>query len=229
MPVRLLTLQTATPAASIALTEDDLLLAEFSLAVKRTHAEWLMGALETLLQEAGFTPPDIDGFGIVAGPGAFTSLRVGMATAKGMALATGRPLLSVSSLQTLAMQVPFAGMPVCAMLDARKREVYTAVFDWSSGRLEMFGEERVMTPERLCEELPGETVFIGEGAVAYRTLLTRRLGPRAHFAPAVLNLPRAATAGLLAYQQWQDGRLLQPEQAVPVYLRPAEAELHGPA
>ena len=228
MTVRLLTLQTATPAASIALTEEDRLLGEFSLAVRRTHAEWLMGALEDLLRQAGWLATDIDGFGIVVGPGAFTSLRVGMATVKGLALATGRPVLKVSALETLAMQVPFAGLPVCATLDARKKEVYAGLYDWSSGRLERLGEERALTPERLCEELPGETLFIGEGAAVYRTLLARRLGPRAHFAPACLNLPRAATAGLLAYQEWQAGRRLQPEEATPVYLRPAEAELNFP-
>lgn len=227
MAVRLLTVQTAIPAASLALSEDRTLLAEFSLGGRRTHADWLIPAIDSLMELAGMRVSDLDGYGVVVGPGSFTSLRGGLATVKGLAVATGLPIVAVSTLRTLAMQLPFAGLPVCAMLDARKKEVYAGRYHWEAGRLQQISSERVCSPEALLEELREPTLFIGDGAAVYRPLLLRQLGDHAHFAPSFLNLPRAAAAALLAFEAWQDGQALAPAEITPVYLRPSEAELNS--
>ncbi|MDT8441237.1 MAG: tRNA (adenosine(37)-N6)-threonylcarbamoyltransferase complex dimerization subunit type 1 TsaB [Desulfuromonadales bacterium] len=227
MAVRLLTIQTAVPAASLALSEDRTLLAEFSLNGRRTHADWLLPALEGLLTRAGLQITDLDGFGVVIGPGSFTSLRVGLATVKGLAVATGLPLVPVSTLRTLAMQLPFASLPVCAMLDARKQEVYAGLYHWGPGGLQPVGGERVCKPEQLLAERQEPTLFVGDGALVYRSLLVRQLGARAHFAPDFLNLPRAAAAASLVFDAWQEGRVFAPADINPVYLRPSEAELNA--
>lgn len=224
----LLTIQTASPAGSIALTAGDHLLAEFSLDVRKTPTEWLLQSIEALLEKTDIKQADLDAIAVVQGPGSFTGLRVGLATAKGLSLAVGCPLLGISSLQCLAMQLPFADLPVCAMLDARKQEVYTATYRWEGGVPHAIAAETVIAPELLLTAVSEETLFVGNGAQVYRTLIVRQLGDRAHFAPAFMNLPRAAGAAALALRDWAAGRTCTADELMPNYLRPSEAELNLP-
>lgn len=226
MPPILLTIQTAAPAGSLALTDGERLLAEINLDVRRAPTEWLLSSIEDLFAKAEIGKNALDAIGVVRGPGSFTGLRVGLATAKGLALAIGCPLLGISSLQCLAMQLPFSDMPVCAMLDARKQEVYAALYHWQSGSPQRTGEERVVKPDVLLSDIIGETLFVGNGALVYRSLIVRHLASQAHFAPAFLNLPRAGAAAALALSEWQAGRFLNADELMPLYLRPSEAELN---
>ncbi len=224
--MKLLTLQTATPAGSVALTADEQLLGELFLDVRRPHGGWLLAAIEQLLGAAGMAIRDLDGFGVTTGPGSFTGLRVGLATVKGLALATGKPIAGVSTLQTLALQAPHAAMPVCALLDARKGEVYAGVFGWEEGWPQLRGAEQVLPPERLLAGLSGELLFVGDGAAVYRTLFARQLGSRARFLPAAYHPPRAAHAALLARRAFQAGLARPATEVNPVYIRPSEAEMN---
>jgi tRNA threonylcarbamoyladenosine biosynthesis protein TsaB len=124
------------------------------------------------------------------------------------------------------MQLPFTDLPVCVMLDARKQEVYTASYRWEDGSPHPVAEETVIGPELLLAEISGETLFAGNGARVYRTLIVRRLGDRARFAPAFMNLPRAAGAAALALREWDAGRTFTADELMPNYLRPSEAELN---
>ena len=205
MPPILLTIQTVSPAGGLALSDGEKLLAEVNLDIRKTATEWLLQSIEDLLARADLAKGDLAGIGVVRGPGSFTGLRVGLATAKGLALAIGCPLLGVSSLQCLAMQLPFTTLPVCAMLDARKQEVYTALYNWQAGSPHPVSGERVIRPEKLLAEIHGETLFVGNGALVYRSLIVRQLAGRAHFAPVFLNLPRAGAAAALALHEWQAG------------------------
>lgn len=226
MPPLILTIQTASPAGSVSVSNGERLLAEINLDVRRTPTEWLLQSIETLLANADLVKNDLDAIAVVKGPGSFTGLRVGLATAKGLALASNCPLLGISSLQTLAMQLPFTNMPVCVMQDARKQEVYTAPYQWEAGFPHATGEERVVKPEILLSRIAGETLFIGSGALVYRALIVRQLAARAHFVPAFLNLPRAGAAAALALHEWEAGRVFSADELMPVYLRPSEAELN---
>jgi len=222
----LLTIQTASPAGSLAITDGERLLAEVNLDVRRTPTEWLLQSIEDLLAKADLEKSALDAIAVVRGPGSFTGLRVGLATAKGLSLAADCPLLGISSLQCLAMQLPFTSMPVCVMLDARKQEVYTALFNWQAGYAHPVAEERVVKPEKLLADITSETLFVGNGALVYRSLIVRQLAGRAHFAPAFLNLPRAAAAAALALREWQAGRTFSADELMPSYIRPSEAELN---
>jgi tRNA threonylcarbamoyladenosine biosynthesis protein TsaB len=226
VPPILLTIQTASPAGSVAISDGEVLLAEINLDVRKTPTEWLLQSIGELLARADLDKGDLDAIGVVRGPGSFTGLRVGLATAKGLSLAAGCPLLGISSLQCLAMQLPFTHFPVCVMLDARKKEVYSALYNWQSGCSRLVGEERVIKPEILLSEIKSETLFVGNGALAYRTLITRQLAGRAHFAPTFLNLPRAGAAAALALREWQSGHTFSADELMPTYLRPSEAELN---
>ena len=113
----ILTIATATPTGSVALTRGEELLAELVLAPSGSHSDYLVPIIDELLTRSGVVVEEVDAFAAVVGPGAFTGLRVGVSTVKGLALATGKPTIAVSSLQTLAMQAPDAGLPICAMLE----------------------------------------------------------------------------------------------------------------
>jgi tRNA threonylcarbamoyladenosine biosynthesis protein TsaB len=220
-----LVVDTATPAGSVALCRGTTLLGEIALNVRKNHTDRLLISIQQLLTDAGFALGQMDAFGVVLGPGSFTGLRVGVATVKGLAQATGKPVVGVSSLATLAMQVPFSSFPVCVLLDARKSEVYAGLFHWDNDRLNLLGEETVVPPARLLDSLDQDLVFIGDGALVYRDLIVARLGNRAHFVPWPLHLPRASNAAGLALDALRQRKSIPLERLVPVYIRPSEAEL----
>jgi len=227
LSLKLLTIQTATPAGSVALTTGEQLLGELSLNVRRPHGNWLLGAIEQLLKAAGMSVADLDGFGVTVGPGSFTGLRVGLATIKGLAIAIGKPIAGVSTLQTLAMQAPYAALPLCTLLDARKQEIYAGQFLWQAGWPQPTGAEQVLPPEQMLAGIAEATLFVGDGATVYRTLITRQLGPRAHFLPDAYAPPRAAHAALLARRAFLAGAAQPPAAVNPVYIRPSEAEINA--
>lgn len=225
MEPRLLVVNTATPAGSVALCKGRVLLGEVLVNAKANHTDRLLESIRQLMQDTGSTLGQIDAFGCVVGPGSFTGLRVGMATIKGLAMATAKPVIGVSSLRALAVQAPIREMPICSLLDARKNEVYAGFYRWRGGLPEPEGLELVMAPEVLLDALDGDVCFVGDGAEVYRTLITRKMGARAHFLPWSLNLLRASSAAVLAVDAFDQGEMLAVERLNPVYIRPSEAEI----
>ena len=224
----LLTLSTATRMGSLAITRGESVLAELSIDPVGTQGEVLLSSLERLLEDLSLTLDEMDAFAVVHGPGAFTGLRVGVATVKGFALATGKPVVGVSSLQALALQVPDKVSQVYALLDARKNEVYAGCYQWRVGMPSLVGCERVIDPELLLDEIEGESVFVGDGSVAYRTLIVRKLGDRARLAPWSANVLRAGSAALLGLEKFRASEAVSPEKLNPVYIRPSDAEINMP-
>lgn len=221
----LLTIDTTTPVGSVAVTAGETLLGEVLLNLRSTHTDRLLLTVRQLLTDLNLNISAFDGFGVVLGPGSFTGVRVGVATVKGLALATGKPVTGVSTLRTLALQAPFARSPVCALLDARKKEVYAGLYTWEGGRPLPLGAEAVLPPDALLDSLEGEVLFVGDGALSYRTLIVRMLGSRAHFFPWPLNLPRASCAAVLALDDLRQGRIIPLEALKPSYIRASEAEI----
>jgi len=221
---RLLAINTATPAGSVAVTVGGQLLGETTLQLKATHSERLLELVDRLLSDLDLHVGQLDAIAVVQGPGSFTGLRVGMATAKGLALSLGIPLIGVSSLETLASNIVYAGMPVCALLDARKNEVYAGLYEYEQGHMRLVGDERVLTPDELLEGLTGEAVFVGDGAVRYRSVIIRQMGERAHFAPDSFHHPRASIVASLAAFKFATEPPMSPDIMAPVYIRPSDAE-----
>lgn len=222
--MKLLVIDTSTTANSIAVTEDGRLLAEFLVNPETTHSASLMRGLDMVLDSAGVTTADLDAIGVTLGPGSFTGLRVGIATVKGLALATGVPVVGFSSLAMLAMNLPHARLPVCPMLDARKSEVYGALYRCDDVP-EAIIEDMVAKPYDLLEKIRGETLFLGSGALRYRELIVEKLGDMAHFAPSICHQPRASAGALLAAELLERGEVIPACELIPVYLRLSEAEL----
>ncbi|HKK00869.1 MAG TPA: tRNA (adenosine(37)-N6)-threonylcarbamoyltransferase complex dimerization subunit type 1 TsaB, partial [Desulfuromonadales bacterium] len=182
-------------------------------------------SIEQLLADLALQVGDLDAMAVVLGPGSFTGLRVGIATAKGLALATGVPVVGVSSLLALAGQVCFSRHPVCALLDARKKEVYAGRFHCEGAAPVAATPETVLSPERLLEGIVDDTLFVGNGATVYRNLIIRQLGRRAHFAPRLFDSPRASGAAALALGCLRNGQTIPLPSLVPHYIRDSEAEI----
>ncbi|HKI50748.1 MAG TPA: tRNA (adenosine(37)-N6)-threonylcarbamoyltransferase complex dimerization subunit type 1 TsaB [Geothermobacteraceae bacterium] len=220
----LLTLDTTTRSGGIALSRGPELLAEYSCLVPGHHTDWLLQAIKRTLADTGLTLQQLDGIGVVRGPGAFTGLRVGMATAKGLAIGLGLPMVGVSSLQALAVGL-CTELPVCALLDARKQEVYAGVYQVDEFPPRPLGPERVVGPEQLLATLTGEILFVGDGAVAYREQIEHCYGRQGRFAAGPADRLRPGAAAALAHAAWESGEACSPAVLNPSYIRPSEAEI----
>ena len=221
----ILTLDTSTTAGSVALSRGECLLAEIVVDSLANHSDRLLLQVQLLLTEQQCELAEIDAFAVIDGPGSFTGLRVGVAAAKGLARACNRPLFGVSTLHALAGALPYASLPVCALLDARKKEVYTATFSTADGSPALLDEPRAISPQRLLENMVAPALFIGSGAVLYHSLITERFGALAAFAPWPTHTPRASCAAPIALELLQSGAAGDPERLLPRYIRPSEAEI----
>src|SRR2546428_9468073 len=128
--MRLLAVETSTLAGGAALLDGELVVGEYALDVSRTHSERLMGAIDRLLTDAGWTVRDLEGLAVSVGPGSFTGLRIGLSTVKGLALALSIPIVAVPTLDAMAALLPFAALPVCPVLDTSNSEVYALLYQW---------------------------------------------------------------------------------------------------
>lgn len=223
-------MDTATSCSAVALTsgtrKNGKVLASLSLTGSVTHSRRLLKAIDYLLQEAGLDWPDIAGIGVSLGPGSFTGLRIGMATAKGLAAAAGKPLFGISSLDSLAAKCSTSRL-ICAVIDARKKEVYTAFYRCdASGLAERISDMSVVAPEKLCAGITHPVVMIGDGVMVYGDLLQNLLGEMVLFAPAMLHELSAVSLGMLAGEKFLAGDVLNLAEAVPLYIRSSDAELN---
>ena len=225
MPVRVLAFDTSTQVGSVSIIERDALVAEYTLNLGSTHSERLMPMVDRLLEDAGFALSGFDGLAVAVGPGSFTGLRIGISTAKGLALSAGLPIAPVPTLDALAATLPFASFPVCPILDAKKDEVYTSLYAWSGDGLERRWEYLAISPEELVERLEADVIFVGDALQSLRQLLSERLGDRAHFAPLTHRLPAAARVAELGMKLLAEGKGVAPDGLVPLYIRSSEAEL----
>jgi tRNA threonylcarbamoyladenosine biosynthesis protein TsaB len=230
--VRLLAVDTSTLTGALALLDDEVIVAESRLNVAVTHGERLMGAIDTLLASARWSLAEVDAFAVGIGPGSFTGLRIGISTVKGLAFATGKPVAAVPTLEALAWSLPFAAPPVCPVLDAKKGEVYAALFSTAGGRIARLWPDRAIAPRALAEELAGEArlaggavVLVGDGAVPNGAVFGDVLGPRAWLAPPGLRLPAASSLADLGRRALARGEAVDAAVLVPRYIRPSEAEL----
>jgi tRNA threonylcarbamoyladenosine biosynthesis protein TsaB len=162
--MRLLAVETSTLAGGVALLDGERLVAEYLLDVGIAHSERLMAAVDRVLSDARWTMRDLAGLAVAVGPGSFTGLRIAVSTVKGLALALGLPIAAVPTLDAMAAAVPWASLPVVAVLDARKGEVYAARYHWEDGAMRRDWEYAALAPEALALRLSEPTLLIGDGA-----------------------------------------------------------------
>lgn len=224
--MRILALETAAKAVSAAVTEDGKVLAAAFQDTGLTHSRTLMPLVELLLRNTGMSAADLDAVAVSAGPGSFTGVRIGVSAAKGLAWAADKPCAAVSTLAALARNVAFVdGLVVCAM-DARRQQVYNALFEAKDGRLTRLTEDRAVALSDLAEELrddPRPKTVLGDGGSMCFEFLTAA-GIPCRLAPAHLVKENAVSVALEAEELARHGGLVSAQELAPVYLRPPQAE-----
>ncbi len=217
--------ETSTMHGGVALVGEEGLISEYTLNVRATHSERLLPTIDRMLQDAGLGLDALSGLAVSTGPGSFTGLRIGLSTVKGLAYATGLPVVGVPSLEALAWTIPFARWQVCPVLDARKQEVYAALFRYEGPGLVRLMEDSALAPEALCARIGRRTIFLGDGLAVYGELFRNLLGERLVVPPPESRGARPACVAELGRQRLLRGERAPADSLVPRYLRPSEAEL----
>ena len=225
--MKILAIDSSGLVASVALWEGDILQAEYTVNFKKTHSQTLLPMLDEIIRMTETDKGSIEAIAISSGPGSFTGLRIGSATAKGLGLALGVPLISVPTLDALAYQCYGAAGLICPIMDARRSQVYTGLYRFGADGFEVVEPSMAISVAELAEKLNayGETVLmLGDGVPVYREQLSELCRVSLDFAPGFMSKQRAgAVAGLGAVYAAQ-GKLESAEQHAPEYLRVSQAE-----
>ena len=225
----ILGIDTATQVASVGITRGTDVLAEESRHERANHTETLLPLISRVLEQAGVTLPEIEGIGVSIGPGSFTGLRIALGTVKGFAYATGQKVVGVPTLDALAYTVSewegkeWEGL-ICPLLDARKREIYAALFRRDSeGNLIKLLPDQALVSQQLLEQITEPCLFLGDGVEAYGGLIRQHRGVRAHVLPFTTHHPRGAVVAQMAWERLRAGSSDDLQSLVPAYVRPPEA------
>jgi tRNA threonylcarbamoyladenosine biosynthesis protein TsaB len=217
----ILALDTATDRGSLALVAEDRVLGEDVLNAAGSFLQHLLPGVEALLAGAGCALAELEAIAVSQGPGNFTGLRIGLATAQGLAYSLNIPVTAVSTLEVLAAQFPCQPQPVAVLIDAKRREVYLGRYR-VAGSFPQALEEPVRLPlAALPAQLSPPLVVTGPGLTAYEDFLREALHPEIYLAPPKMRHPRAATLARLARPRLAAGQTVAPHRLTPIYLRPA--------
>lgn len=225
--MKILALDSSGLVASVAVVEDDNLLAEYTVNYKKTHSQTLLPMLDEIAKMIELDLETIDAIAVSAGPGSFTGLRIGSATAKGLGLALKKPLIAVPTVDALACNLYDTNGIICPMMDARRKQVYTGLYHFKNHQLETISEQKAISVEELIEELNAQkeqVTFLGDGVSVYQEILKEKMEVPYTFAPAHMNKQRAGAVAVLAQRYYKEGNIQTAAQHQPEYLRVSQAE-----
>ena len=223
--MRILGIDSSTPGCSVALLNNETIVAERIADPQPSHSKYLLQMVDQVLEEGKFRLNDMDGFAVTIGPGSFTGLRIGVSLIKGFVLATEKPFVGINSLEALACTLDAPKHPICTVLDARKSEVYAAVFKSQENTLHSLLKESALSPESLCEKIEIPTLFTGNGVERYHEIFKESLGARFIEPKTSPRFSSAAGATLLASRQFDNLNCFDLNQLKINYIRKSEAEL----
>ena len=213
--------------ASVAVVEDDILLAEYTVNYKKTHSQTLLPMLKEIGDMINLDLNSLDAIAIAAGPGSFTGLRIGSATAKGLGLALDKPIIPVPTVDGLAYDLWGTDKIVCPIMDARRNQVYTGIYEFCDGKLQILENQMAVSVTEIAEKLNAlgrEVIFLGDGVPVYRKTLAEVMKIPYSFAPAHMNRQRASAVAVLGAQYYVQGRAESAMEHKPDYLRVSQAE-----
>lgn len=220
-------IDTCCMAATAALVDEKVLLAQTVINHKKTHSQMMMPQIEEMFRLSGIDPKTVDAFAAAVGPGSFTGVRIGVATAKAMAQAQEKPCIAVSTLEALAFPLKFFDGIVAPILDARRNQVYNALFKCECGKMTRLTPDRAVSLESLLEELNEinrNVLFVGDGTLVFEEEIKSALKNRAHFAPKLLRMNLAGAVAEIGFEKYQNGEACTYSELVPQYVRLSQAE-----
>ena len=228
----ILSIDSSTPVAGIAVSDCKKLLGEVMINTQNTHSEKLMPMVQQILNDLQMNIKQIDAVAVTCGPGSFTGLRIGMATAKGIVQGGGKKLIAIPTLDCLAQNLNHYLGVICPIMNAQKKQVYTALYRAGETNLERLSDYQAIEADKLADQLLelNETVwFTGDGVEAFAEVFQAKLGDRCRFADGNIVLPRAGAVAMLAAQRAEKEEFDDLYQAELIYIRKSEAEVQWEA
>lgn len=231
--MRILAIDSSGQTASVAVWEDGLTLAEFSIHAKKTHSQTLLPMLEAVRESIEFHMETIDAIAVTSGPGSFTGLRIGSATAKGFGFALSKPIVPVPTLEGLAYNLYGTDMAVCPLMDARRNQAYTGLYEFVKAESGIEYDMNVIKGQcavpveeilKACNELNRGVIFLGDGVPVFQEEIKQKVAVPYSFAPAHMNRQRAAAVAALAAKYYAQGKAQSAAEYAPEYLRLSQAE-----
>ena len=224
MRMLILSVDSSATPASVSLY-DDKVLAEYYINTKLTHSQTLVAMIESVLQITGTDVKDIDLYAVNNGPGSFTGVRIGVSAVKGMAYAQDKPCIAVSTLESMAYNCLTDNAVICACMDARRQQVYNALFKVNGGAIERISEDRAIAIDQLCSELKDindRAILVGDGA----NLVYNFCSELKHviLAPENLRYQKASSVAMIASNKAEQGEMISAAALMPSYLRLSQAE-----
>ena len=224
--MRVLGIESSSLVASVALVDDEIMTVEYTVNFKKTHSQTLLPMIDEAAKMLELDLNTIDAIAVSGGPGSFTGLRIGSATAKGLGLALKKPLIHVPTIEAMAYNLFGSSSLICPIMDARRNQVYTGLYDCSQS-LKTVKEQCAMDMKELIDELNERNeavVFLGDGVPVYRSLIEEYMTAPYTFAPAHMNRQRAGSVAALGMCCLAEGKTVSAEGFEPEYLRKSQAE-----
>lgn len=225
--MKILGLDSSGIVASVAVVEDDILVAEYTVNYKKTHSQTLLPMLDEIAKMTELDLNTIDAIAVAAGPGSFTGLRIGSATAKGLGLALKKPLIAVPTVEGLAYNLYDTDGLICPIMDARRRQVYTGIYRFEEHRLVTVEDQMAVPMEEMIRKLneyQQPVTFLGDGVPVFADMIAGKLNVPYSFAPAHVNKQRSAAVAALGLIYYKEGRTQTAMEHIPDYLRVSQAE-----
>ena len=225
--MKILGLDSSGIVASVAIVEDDVLIAEYTVNYKKTHSQTLLPMLDEIAKMTELDLNSIDAIAVAAGPGSFTGLRIGSATAKGLGLALKKPLIAIPTVEGLSYNLYDIPGLICPIMDARRKQVYTGIYRFTDHQLKVVEDQMAVSMETVIEKLNqyGEAVtFLGDGVPVFHEFIAEKMTVPYSFAPAHVNKQRAAAVAALGEIYYRQGKTETAMEHVPDYLRVSQAE-----
>lgn len=225
--MRILALDSSSLVASVAITSEDDILAEYTINYKKTHSQTLLPMLDEIVRMVDLDISEVDAIAITSGPGSFTGLRIGSATAKGLGFALNKPIISVPTVDSLAYNLYGTDRVVCPIMDARRDQVYTGLYEFKEDKLVVISLQKAVGIEEIIDEINAmgrDVIFLGDGVPIHRNRITERVTVGFTFAPLHKNRQRAGTVAALGLEYYKANLLETAEEHQPVYLRMSQAE-----
>lgn len=225
--MKLLAIESSGLTASIAVTENSTLLGEYTMNYKKTHSQTLLPMLDELAKMIELDLNSIDAIAVSMGPGSFTGLRIGSATAKGLGFALNKPIIPVPTVDALAYNIWGTEKLVCPLMDARRQQVYTGLYTFEEGKLHTIIPQCAVDISEVVAEVNKrnrEVIFLGDGVPVFREYLAEHIAVSYLFAPANGHIQRAASVAALGEVLYQKGIIEDAKEHKPEYLRLSQAE-----
>ena len=226
--MKILAFDSSGLVASVAIVQDDNLIAEYTTNYKKTHSQTLLPMLDEVVRMTETDKKSFDLLAVAAGPGSFTGLIIGSATVKGLALAWDIPVVAVPTLEALAYNAWGSRRIICPIMDARRRQVYTGLYRFDKDdKMEVLMDQVPMDIDELIEVLGDrgeEVLFVGDGIDVYADTIRQKMTVPFSFAPAHMNKQRAGSVAVAAKKRYEEGIYTSGDDFAPEYLRQSQAE-----